>query len=307
MRINVAQNDPGYETFVRYGADSHNLEVWFEGAKLDNCVTADTEEGTVLVLEERDKGFITHHAENRTYRGHVKIMLNGAVLASSPIPQTEAEGADAFITVGELREWNPGDSPVLPPIDETTKTALAAIRIKASEPLPSPPTCIHCGSLDGDDCDCMLLPETIATATQKLAEVFSDFLQQTLRIRYDADRDAYEDLDMPGVYFSGDDLKKAMERKGFGGGLFSDATKEALRSGMFGRFASGGLVGERGPEPIMPIKRALTLPAAAKSVATAARRARARKPKPFTEHDEGVHRAISAMQSATTNRKANDL
>lgn len=97
-----------------------------------------------------------------------------------------------------------------------------------------------------------------------------------------------------------------------------------------------GLVGERGPEPIMPIKRALTEEeGAGESVSVtinfptrwpcgdvnivdlktpsiisrmmSARRARARKAKALTPETEGVHRAISAMQNLSANRKANDL
>lgn len=52
--------------------------------------------------------------------------------------------------------------------------------------------------------------DTLGAATDRLNNTFNEVLQQVLRVRYDLATDRYEDLDAPGVFFSGEDLQKAM-------------------------------------------------------------------------------------------------
>src|SRR5574338_277960 len=88
MRLSVLQSDPGFSRT----AFAEGLKIFLDGVELKDAVTADTELGLVVVLERQPHGCPPLHVEKH---GHVKIMLNGAVLASGPIPLSP-DGGDAF-------------------------------------------------------------------------------------------------------------------------------------------------------------------------------------------------------------------
>lgn len=126
MRISCDKADAGYDQFIALGGHDVPFEFYCDGDRVECVVTADTGAGFLIVLDEKAIQPGMSSCPRAELRGHVKIMLNGAVLASSPIPTLDAspDGGDAV--------------------------AYLAIRIKASERIE----CSACGSLDGHDCDC---------------------------------------------------------------------------------------------------------------------------------------------------------
>jgi hypothetical protein len=138
MRISVTKSDPGYFE------GAHRCTAYLDGVKLDNCLTADEEQGLALCYDMSDEGrqYARMSGEVRLIelRGEVEINtrdedgvcilcgVSGAVMHHDDCPRakewnhlnlagctTEAQARrlGAFVAATE-REWKPGDSPVLP-------------------------------------------------------------------------------------------------------------------------------------------------------------------------------------------------
>lgn len=97
-------------------------------------------------------------------------------------------------------------------------------------------------------------------------------IERECRVRYEAERDAYEDLDMPGVFFPASDF-------------------EAQYHETMARLLGG--------QPIAMLRPSII------SKLLARRRKIISKAKRITPDDSGVHSAIAAMSNV--NRKANEL
>lgn len=227
MRISVRNSDPGYFE------GSYRCTVFLDGVKLDDCVTADEQEGLALCydMEAARPGEPVPPLMER--RGKVRIetrdddgvcFLCGAGAGVMHLDNCRRQ-RPRYFAIGE-REWKPGDSPVLPPIDDATKTAYAAIRIKASDRLPCP----VCGHADpGHEMHCHVPAQLRAVGIDpdavKITRVTDDPDRVTIPLTFERLR-----ADMPPSHEMG------------------RATGGPVPAGMF-----KGLVGERGPAPVFPL------------------------------------------------------
>ena len=70
-RVSVDQRDIGFI------ADTRGIEIWFNDVKISNCITADSEEGTILAyVIEDDKvavDYVLNEAKTQVYKGKVEI------------------------------------------------------------------------------------------------------------------------------------------------------------------------------------------------------------------------------------------
>ena len=328
MRISVDTDDPGYEAFVRYGGHDSTLEIWFEGEKLDDCVTADTELGLVVRLDPENHQIWMKDVPRIERRGHVKIMLNGAVLASSPIPftvvpQTPKEEANAFV-ISRAAKRLPVDMHGDSIDDEATKTAYVAIRIKASDRLHCP----VCGHADpGHEGYCHVPAQLRAFGIEpdavKIKRVTDDPDSVTIPLTFERLR-----IDLPPSHEMGDPPRVTIPAEFFNpNGRFKSfadecrkmaailgiprhiaeaadkANTEAMRQRLTGHDPQKLIVDDPFANSYITaddLRAAMgwfdRKPRRSIIGALMAMR-RAHKAKPFTtEHDEGVHRAISAMQ-----------
>ena len=77
MRISVDRADPGYRPRILSGFPRENYDVFLDGTPLEFVVTADDEEGIVLVHEKDETGVFRHVGGvlmRRELRGVVQII-----------------------------------------------------------------------------------------------------------------------------------------------------------------------------------------------------------------------------------------
>lgn len=68
MRVSVDKNDPGYVS------DPWRYSVFFNGEKLNDCITADADKGEVIVIKRDETGEKIRHEF-----GFVRETLQGSV------------------------------------------------------------------------------------------------------------------------------------------------------------------------------------------------------------------------------------
>lgn len=242
MRISVRNSDPGYFE------GSYRCTVFLDGVKLDDCVTADEEEGLAIcydlsatrpgdpvpvLVERRGKVRI----ETRDEDGVCVLCGAGAGVMHRDDCRRQRP---RYFAIGE-REWKPGDSPVLPPI--ASLTGFQAGAIVADDP--------HADTID-------------PSAMKEMLRTMPD-LAPEMRLPVGLGR----------IPLHGERSRCVIKPEHF---VYGDGSplSEADKRRLFGPRRS---------------------PVAAMMAARRAWAKRARKPKPFiSEHDEGVHRAMSAMQ-----------
>lgn len=58
MRLSVEKDDPGYLAWQKLGNKRRDVRIFVDGAEVKNAITADAEEGFVIVNETGENGQI---------------------------------------------------------------------------------------------------------------------------------------------------------------------------------------------------------------------------------------------------------
>lgn len=89
MRISIDKNDPGYN-FTALGT-----EVYLNGKKQNNCITADDKKGIVIVYAEDKEGKLIlegHDIKTEELHGEVKLVLTQGFKPQAEMPQNTRFG-----------------------------------------------------------------------------------------------------------------------------------------------------------------------------------------------------------------------
>ncbi len=80
MRLSVEKDEPGYSAWQALGNRRHDVRIFVDGAEVKNAITADTEEGFVVVNETGENGHILFGRESgeiytKRITGRVEIRM----------------------------------------------------------------------------------------------------------------------------------------------------------------------------------------------------------------------------------------
>lgn len=64
MQLSVNKDDPGYPAWRALGSRGRDVRVFVDGSEIKNAITADTEEGLVIINETGENGHILFNRES---------------------------------------------------------------------------------------------------------------------------------------------------------------------------------------------------------------------------------------------------